>query len=433
MRSRNIRFRAAKMKPMTRLYVFFDSEDLTSYVVPKLLQIQMVSGTFEKGETVKGTTSSGEDLITFKIIQQNHKFGNGVAPSESYILSPYDRSMTIPEDYSSTSEILNVDTLGLAEKAKGQYHGYVTTGLRLVGQTSNAEATVSEVKLFSDSIGSVMGSVFIPNPNEAANPAFETGMKVFRLTSNKNNSQVAGNVLTDATTEFESQGTLSKEQETILTTRNIHTETQTQVESQSIRGTTTSTTSTATSTIDIGGDYTPGDVVVKGVTDLDWDDKILLDDNGNPVYNDETGEVTVVDGGGAQIVITYADTSDTIVAGQSNNVSVVQQISTNYDQDADANTGVNVYSPITPAELAHYDYSNATNPNNPTLEVNDGVATMVTQNIADGANASGPTQDEQISDLTSGLYVKYLGRRADSTGQAYCCLLYTSPSPRDRG
>ena len=419
MRSRNIRFRAAKLKPMTRLYAFFDSEDLTSYVVPKLLQIQMVSGTFEKGETVKGTTSGGEDLITFKINQQNHKFGNGVAPSETYILSPYDRSITIPEDYSSTSEILNVDTLGLAEKAKGQYHGYVTTGLRLVGQTSNAEATVSEVKLFSDTIGSVMGSVYIPDPNQTSNPAFETGMKVFRLTSNKNNSQIAGNVLTDATTEFESQGTLSKEQETILTTRNIHTETQTQVESQSIRGTSTTTSSTATSTVDIGGNYTPGEVIVKGIDNLDWDDKILLDDDGNPVYNDETGEVTVVDGGGAQIVITYADTTDTIVSGQSNNVSVVQQISTNYDQDADANTGVNVYSPITPSELAHYDYSGATNPNNPTLEVNDGVASMVTQNIADGANASGPTQDEQISDITSGLYVKYLGRRPESTGQAY--------------
>mgnify|MGYP003113096175 CR=1 FL=1 len=419
MRSRNIRFRAAKMKPMTRLYVFFDSEDLTSYVVPKLLQIQMVSGTFEKGEVVKGTTSSGEDLITFKINQQNHKHGNGVAPSDTYILSPYDRSITIPEDYSSTSTILNVDTLGLAEKAKGQYHGYVTTGLRLVGQTSNAEATVSEVKLFSDTIGSVMGSVYIPDPSETANPAFETGMKVFRLTSNKNNSQIAGNVLTDATTEFESQGTLSKEQETILTTKNIHTQTNTQVESHAIRGSQTSTTSSSTSTIDIGGNYTPGDVVVKGVTDLDWDDQILLDDNGNPVYNDETGEVTVVDGGGAQIVITYADTSDTIVAGQSNNVSVVQQISTNYDQDADANTGVSVYSPITPSELAHYDYSSATNPNNPTLEVNDGVATMVQQDIASGANTSAPTQEDQISDIVGGFYVKHLGRIPDSQGQAY--------------
>ena len=91
MRSRNIRFRAAKMKPMTRLYTFFDSEDLTSYVVPKLLPIQMVSGTFEKGETVKGTTSSGEDLITFKINQQNQKFGNADAQSDTYILSPFDR------------------------------------------------------------------------------------------------------------------------------------------------------------------------------------------------------------------------------------------------------------------------------------------------------------------------------------------------------
>ena len=419
MRSRNIRFRAAKLKPMTRLYAFLDSEDMSNYIVPKLLQISMVSGTFQKGETVIGTNANGEDLITFKINQQNHKHGNGLAPSDTYILSPYDRSITIPAEYSSTSTILNVDTLGLAEKARGEFHGYVTNGLRLVGQTSNAEATVSDVRLLSDSIGSVMGSLYIPNPNEIANPQFETGMKVFRLTSNRNNSQVPGNVLTDATTEFESRGTLSKEQETILTTRNIHTETQTQVESQSIRGTTTTTTSTAQSKTDIGGNYNPGEVIVKGVTDLDWDDVVVLDDDGNPVYNDDTGEVTVVDGGGAQIVITYADTSDTIIAGQSSNVSVVQQISTNYDQDSDANTGVKVYSPITPTELAHYDYSNATNPNNPTLEVNDGVASMVQQDIASGANTAAPTVEDQISDITGGLYVKYLGRVPDAEGQAY--------------
>ena len=419
MRSRNIRFRATKLKPMTRLYAFMDSEDLSSYIVPKLLQISMTSGTFEKGETVEGTNADGEVQIKFKINQSNHKHGNGNAPSDTYYLSPYDRSVVIPEEYSSTSTILNVDTLSLADKTTGDFHGYVTTGLRLVGQTSSAEATVSDVRLFSDSIGSVMGCVFIPNPNIDSNPQFECGMKVFRLTSHKDNSQIPGNVLTDATTEFESSGTLSKEQETILTTRNVHTETQTQVESHAIRGTTTTTTSSAQSNTNIGGSYQPGEVIVKGINNLDWDDVILMDNNGNPIYDDTTGTVTTVDGGGAQIVISYADTSDADIAGQSNNVSVSQQVGTYYDQDADANTGVQVYSPITPEELGHYDYSGATNPNNPTLTVNDGVASMVQTSISDAASSTGVSQAEHIENIVGGFYVEHLGRIPDSQGQAY--------------
>ena len=41
------------MKPFTRLYGFFDGEDVNEYIVPKLLEIQMTSGVFP-GETVEG-------------------------------------------------------------------------------------------------------------------------------------------------------------------------------------------------------------------------------------------------------------------------------------------------------------------------------------------------------------------------------------------
>ena len=55
MRSRNIEFIAKKIKPLTQLYAFFDGVDITKYCVPKLLEINMISGVFNVGETVEGS------------------------------------------------------------------------------------------------------------------------------------------------------------------------------------------------------------------------------------------------------------------------------------------------------------------------------------------------------------------------------------------
>ena len=55
MRSRNVEFVSKKVKPLTRLYAFFDGVDVTKYCVPKLLEITMTSGTFQVGETVIGS------------------------------------------------------------------------------------------------------------------------------------------------------------------------------------------------------------------------------------------------------------------------------------------------------------------------------------------------------------------------------------------
>ena len=49
MRSRNIEFISKRVKPLTRLYAFFEGVDVTKYCVPKLLEIEMLSGTFEVG------------------------------------------------------------------------------------------------------------------------------------------------------------------------------------------------------------------------------------------------------------------------------------------------------------------------------------------------------------------------------------------------
>ena len=93
MRSRNIEFVSKRMKPLTRLYAFFDGEDVTRFCTPKLLEISMNSGTFTVGETVTGRmnrTGLDQDIgntqasITFRVAQSNHKEGPYDVPTAPY-------------------------------------------------------------------------------------------------------------------------------------------------------------------------------------------------------------------------------------------------------------------------------------------------------------------------------------------------------------
>ena len=58
MRSRDIQFTAKSMKPYNRCYAFFDGVDVTRFCVPKLIEIEMISGTFRVGENVIGRMPS---------------------------------------------------------------------------------------------------------------------------------------------------------------------------------------------------------------------------------------------------------------------------------------------------------------------------------------------------------------------------------------
>ena len=275
MRTRNIKFSASTMKPSTSVYAFFDGQDIGKYIIPKLLEISMVTGTFQVGETVIGTNSNGDEFIRFKVAQSNHKFGPFDDPTTTYTANPYfqftpltkgtsvlvdniiplsgDQTSIegsassdisqVPELYSSTSALLNVDLDTLAEKADNTFYGYVEKGISLTGQTSNAQATISNLRVRTDIVGNVLGSFFVPNPNDITSPKFECGKKVFRLTTSNINSNIPGNVTSDATRIFEATGTLDTLQSTIISVKNIHTDVITRQESRSIRGETTSSSS----------------------------------------------------------------------------------------------------------------------------------------------------------------------------------------------
>ena len=64
MRMRNIQFKAKRMKPTTRVYPFFDNIPVMKTVTPKLVEIQMIKGTFQVGERI---LVQEEDVLEEKV------------------------------------------------------------------------------------------------------------------------------------------------------------------------------------------------------------------------------------------------------------------------------------------------------------------------------------------------------------------------------
>lgn len=207
-RSRNISFTANRVKPKTRFYPFFDGNDVSAYVTPKLIEITMQSGSFQIGEVVVGRSSGCRLLV--------------VAPNDGFTNNPYSTTSEIlPSIYSATSTILNHNISILSEQISGNYFGRVVAGEILVGQTSGAVATsTSTPRLVSDQNGTVSGSLFIPDPSIDSNPRFFTGERIFRLSTNSNNSLVTGTVESSAEATYTASGTLQTVQANILSVRN---------------------------------------------------------------------------------------------------------------------------------------------------------------------------------------------------------------------
>ena len=130
MRAREIKFTAQGMKPYNRVYAFFDAVDVTKFCVPKLIEIEMIRGTFRNSEEVIGIMPSAlrgrirnreaTPRIKFRVAQQNHRTGPHNNPSGVFPISPYDQN-SIPTSYSGSSTILNVDTASLASDDTPQY------------------------------------------------------------------------------------------------------------------------------------------------------------------------------------------------------------------------------------------------------------------------------------------------------------------------
>jgi hypothetical protein len=249
MRSRNIQFSASNLKPSTQFYQFLDGNSGVDFI-PKLIEIENSSKAFVVGETVIGTFG-GNNLISFRVATPNHKYGPYNAPSTTYTINPYTRTESIASGYSQSSKVLNIDTVSLSEEAQGKYSGYLLRGMQLVGQTSGAVATVSDLRLISDNFGDLIGMFFLRDPNTIPTPTvrISTGTKTFKLSSSSTNDPgLPGTSDTSvAETNFNSDGTLEQWENTVTaTTKNLTTKTVTNLTTNTTTSQTTINTHTRT-------------------------------------------------------------------------------------------------------------------------------------------------------------------------------------------
>ena len=96
----------------------------------------MVSGTFQVSEAVSGIMPSAEDTEDdtpsttvsnrkLVLLTPNHKYGPYNNPRDIFERNPYNREERIPEEYSETSTILNLDTFSLSSDDNPEFQGYL--------------------------------------------------------------------------------------------------------------------------------------------------------------------------------------------------------------------------------------------------------------------------------------------------------------------
>jgi len=191
MRSRNVSFEAVGLKPNTRYYQFLDGNGSVDFV-PKLLEIQDLSGIFQIGETVIGTIGDNDvEICRFRLCRPDHKKGPFAAPTTSYTNNPYSIDTVPPEQYSLATTFLNLDVLAMSQNALGQYRGRVEPQMKVKGVNSGAQAVVSDVRLLSDNGGDLLGCFFLRNPLARPAPTvrIRTGTKEYKLTNSPTNAE----------------------------------------------------------------------------------------------------------------------------------------------------------------------------------------------------------------------------------------------------
>ena len=183
LRSQNIEFVATRLKPSTKMNAEFSSKDMSNnrkLAIPKLLEVSPVKGAFQVGETVRGEGSNAE--IKFRLASPNHKDGPYNAPVAFFNTNPYNNT-GISSSYSDTTTLLNIDTKSLTQKSNETFYGRVVKDMKLIGETSGAEATVGEVRLVSDETGALVGSIHIP----PTDPNFSNGTNLAEVTAKRSN------------------------------------------------------------------------------------------------------------------------------------------------------------------------------------------------------------------------------------------------------
>ena len=129
-------------------------------------------------------------------------------------------------------------------------------GMVLVGASSGATATITNYRLVSDLSATLIGSFYIPDPNNPNHPKFETGTKTFTITNDEDND--VDNATTIAEETFTSSGTIETVQENIISLRNARIERRREFQERNVnrdlgtRVTSSRSTSSSRETLSVG-------------------------------------------------------------------------------------------------------------------------------------------------------------------------------------
>lgn len=181
LKSRNIEFISGDLSPLTKYNLIFDGKTGVD-IIPKLLQISMLSGSFEAGEIIEAYLNK-EKVASFRICNSDHKFGSYNSPSQIFTENPYSSPNSL-SSYSTSSTVLNIDTYSLSDESDGRFYGHVPNGSILIGKTSGAQAISSSQQLITDSFGDLIGCIFIRDPHRSPLPPiiFNSGTKTLKIT-----------------------------------------------------------------------------------------------------------------------------------------------------------------------------------------------------------------------------------------------------------
>ena len=208
MREQNVQFTVSRLKPGTKLYSYWSGDDMIENnvrTVPKLLEVTPIQGSFQTGEAVRGlsvsTQNSSQNIdIRFRLASPNHKWGPFNNPVITFQTNPYNPSVGLSSAYTETTSVLNIDVASLNQKSDGNFFGFVSEGMRLVGETSGAEAEINDVRLITDELGAVLGCYYIPPGT------FQNGTNTATLTSVRPQDTIIGQNYTRAGADYFSEG-----------------------------------------------------------------------------------------------------------------------------------------------------------------------------------------------------------------------------------